>query len=718
MNKDDILSRALEEVFNESCEELTGLEVPDHEFSEDFEEKMEKLIEKLSEPEEKKRKGIVWKIVTAVVAVAAMLCLWTGIRNNTRLIQKDDQPNNIITDVNVPVTEHHGTAVTTNITEGTTVYTTAAETPASGTADAAIVSNRTVSSSGKASANTRSTSTLLKKPVITTIRTKTNDNQIITTAVASPATEHERSIIMKKVAAFLSALVTSSSLTMPAGNAEYIINRNSYYDPQWDIICKIDNGELDPDVTRDGKFDLDDCRAINYYYEKNYGDSKKDFRQSSGVFRITPETEAYIAKNFDIDGNGKITDTEEVALFAFFMEHNELKKEYFEPSYYDPNYVEGTETYEWYFTKAFKEETNRLFSAYPLFEKMVDNGEIVIDVNNDGKFDIYDFFIINAYVHLPSYSNTFDSDETDDSEIVESYIDYSQHYFHHPEELGFSENEINVCRALSSNRYFGNTDGALYLPVALHYYIGYYLVYHCEILPEYYNDSFYADFLPNADVSRFYTGVDLKDIVDSANEEIDSSGDMRLNVKTFEDVFYNYYVKAENGTAALPDLNRDGSMDRTDYDLMNEFEKDKWQKKTASESSIPADIWNHINNNCDFSGNGKSGDIYDMYIAKIYILLNLQTDLPKQETTSGSMTFKEQFAMLSNMDIKRSGDASCDGQLRMNDAVTILCHYSNPDDFQLSPKAEFNADINNTGDGITPMDALKVQRILIGVETN
>lgn len=79
MNKDDILSRALEEVFNESCEELTGLEVPDHEFSEDFEEKMEKLIEELSEPEEKKRKGIVWKIVTAVVAVAAMLCLWTGI---------------------------------------------------------------------------------------------------------------------------------------------------------------------------------------------------------------------------------------------------------------------------------------------------------------------------------------------------------------------------------------------------------------------------------------------------------------------------------------------------------------------------------------------------------------------------------------------------------------------------------------------------------------
>ena len=49
----------------------------------------------------------------------------------------------------------------------------------------------------------------------------------------------------------------------------------------------------------------------------------------------------------------------------------------------------------------------------------------------------------------------------------------------------------------------------------------------------------------------------------------------------------------------------------------------------------------------------------------------------------------------------------------MNDAVLVMQTISNPDRFQLDDWGEFNADLYNTGDGITPMDALEIQNQLL-----
>ncbi len=62
------------------------------------------------------------------------------------------------------------------------------------------------------------------------------------------------------------------------------------------------------------------------------------------------------------------------------------------------------------------------------------------------------------------------------------------------------------------------------------------------------------------------------------------------------------------------------------------------------------------------------------------------------------------------------GDANNDGELRLNDAVLIMQVVGNPGKYQLDAQQRFNADIYGNGDGLTNMDALTVQRKLIGLE--
>ena len=72
-----------------------------------------------------------------------------------------------------------------------------------------------------------------------------------------------------------------------------------------------------------------------------------------------------------------------------------------------------------------------------------------------------------------------------------------------------------------------------------------------------------------------------------------------------------------------------------------------------------------------------------------------------------------------------AGDADCDGQVKMNDAVLIMQAISNPDVFGLNgtgsrhitQQGERNADVYERGSKLTPMDALTVQRYLIKLVT-
>ena len=60
------------------------------------------------------------------------------------------------------------------------------------------------------------------------------------------------------------------------------------------------------------------------------------------------------------------------------------------------------------------------------------------------------------------------------------------------------------------------------------------------------------------------------------------------------------------------------------------------------------------------------------------------------------------------------GDANCDEQVNMADAVFIMQCISNPDTFQFTPQGEKNADVDVSGD-ITNKDALSIQRFRLGL---
>ncbi|HRR77150.1 MAG TPA: Ig-like domain-containing protein [Ruminococcus sp.] len=65
-----------------------------------------------------------------------------------------------------------------------------------------------------------------------------------------------------------------------------------------------------------------------------------------------------------------------------------------------------------------------------------------------------------------------------------------------------------------------------------------------------------------------------------------------------------------------------------------------------------------------------------------------------------------------------SGDADCDGKVKMNDAVLIMQSISNPDRFTLEGKGRENADCYGDNDGITPNDALAIQKYLLNLYTS
>ena len=60
------------------------------------------------------------------------------------------------------------------------------------------------------------------------------------------------------------------------------------------------------------------------------------------------------------------------------------------------------------------------------------------------------------------------------------------------------------------------------------------------------------------------------------------------------------------------------------------------------------------------------------------------------------------------------GDANCDSQMDISDAVLIMQSISNPAKYKLSEQGSFNSDLN--GDGITNLDALAIQKKLLKLE--
>ncbi len=79
----------------------------------------------------------------------------------------------------------------------------------------------------------------------------------------------------------------------------------------------------------------------------------------------------------------------------------------------------------------------------------------------------------------------------------------------------------------------------------------------------------------------------------------------------------------------------------------------------------------------------------------------------KPEDMSSYVASQEEFVP--------SGDVNGNGKLDLGDALAILQYIANSSKYPLSEEAIKQADVYNTGDGITPMDALAIQQYDAGL---
>lgn len=63
------------------------------------------------------------------------------------------------------------------------------------------------------------------------------------------------------------------------------------------------------------------------------------------------------------------------------------------------------------------------------------------------------------------------------------------------------------------------------------------------------------------------------------------------------------------------------------------------------------------------------------------------------------------------------GDANVDGEVNLADAVLIMQNQANPSKYKISDQGLLNGDVDQTGNGLTNKDALKIQQYTLGMIT-
>lgn len=74
-----------------------------------------------------------------------------------------------------------------------------------------------------------------------------------------------------------------------------------------------------------------------------------------------------------------------------------------------------------------------------------------------------------------------------------------------------------------------------------------------------------------------------------------------------------------------------------------------------------------------------------------------------------------------NQNVTLWGDANCDGEVRLNDAILVLQAIGNPEKYgvkgsdasHITVQGALNADVNQSGDGLTSLDALAIQKFTL-----
>ncbi|MDE7138086.1 MAG: hypothetical protein K2O29_06460 [Ruminococcus sp.] len=553
----------------------------------------------------------------------------------------------------------------------------------------------------------------LQETIQTTISSTMQTDLIVTNiTTTSQNIDDERSFYMKKLTSFISAITMASAAVPITGNAVYTIDPLRYWPGEKEIFSKMESGELEIDIDGNGEFDIFDCYTLQCYCAQTY----------DGFNYFDSETMQRIEAIADYGEDGQVGYDDSTTLMRYFMVSNKLKREYFTSTYYDPefpseyNEVHNSDYYPnspaaYSFTNSLNRNSKALRAGYYVLAEMYENGTIDLDFNGNGQLDVGDIFDVFVY-------DTITGGYDHPMLIKEGYPDIDT------AKTLISEEEQKRCEEafLQCPYPFIHWSGASDDIGNFDYYVTLYIAGHIELKPEYFTEEYYVETIDNY-VKAYGLHYRMEDAVVALGLKKDDDAWLKLDQNEFNTVFDAYCNDVENSLRSAPDINMDGVVDYKDYFDSNIYFDDLINSRTAAESILPADVWNNLANNCDFNNNGTSGDIYDITTVQMYVVRfadeieDFNESYNKYVESLGetpenipvTVSYEDNVKTFLSLDVKRSGNANNDDDVNIADSVLVMQSIANPDNYKLTTKGKFNADVYNTGDGITCSDALEIQ---------
>lgn len=474
-------------------------------------------------------------------------------------------------------------------------------------------------------------------------------------------TDEETTYYMQKLGAYASAFVTSGTIPM-SETAQYTVPATRMYSGEDSIFEDMEANMAALDINGDGVFNIRDCYDVFCY---------------SSYFEVS----GTVTENCRYYGVSRTGDEEDNTppwlsyreLLRYLIIKEGAKTELFSPELYPErgSYLVYGSSSESFLDVVF-DESSRLMAGYPLVSAAYRNGRLDFDVNADGVFDIYDY--IDFYVCSSNLGRT-------DGNVWERPASTAER-----------------CNTLRQQAQELTRDGWI------ENYFVWCLLEYTPFTAEYAEAGFYSSIIPSQYAGSYSPERHFEEYCEATGikEYL-----FTFDKKKFNACFEDYCKDVAAGRRSAPDINLDGVIDRRDYEDSDTYFGDILNGRDSSQSRLPQKVWNNITTSCDFNGNGTSGDVYDIMITQMYVLVNA----PESFASDSSYNYGSSMGMLA--DIIHSGDVNGDGEVDMADAVLIMQYLADPVKYPLTDQALFNADVHGGCNGIDLNDAAAIQRRLL-----
>lgn len=512
---------------------------------------------------------------------------------------------------------------------------------------------------------------------------------------------------MKKIISIAAAMATVlSSTAVSAGAMFENIPSTRIWDEEFEIFDAMDSGSAVTDIDGDGSFTLTDCYTL-YGYTHGF-ETDKSFA-------------AYADSAADYNGSGTVDEKDAEHLIRYYIVNNRLSRSATKPAYYSSvNKLYSSNaggsgalsgfSYDLSHARAFTDEllrqTDYLMAGYPVFLDMLESGEVNYDIDGDSKvfFDDVNYM----WVYNKNKNNC-------------QYMDFTMAEAAYP-----PGNTYYPCQLIYEQ---------LHDDLGMTWIWEYALMYcfeNYEVKPEYFTNEYYENIFPGSGKYKF--GQYAQQCYE---EWLNKNEYLSFNGALFNRQYLRFVKEKEDDASYLPDTNGDGVLDICDTFNICIYLEDLHSGADAETTVLPEDVWTFFAEDCDINENGLSGDAHDLSILDLFIIDRMEDEELMDMYDNYSEKLKTYIGRLSNErgipavkyspekysspvalsnDIERTGDSNADGSRDMADVVFIMQAMANPNKYKLSAIGRFNADIHDTGDGITLMDAQAMQNRLLGIE--